>query len=260
MAALASALPFSTSSILALQSDAIWLHDQIGAPRSKAISSGYRALDQQLPHGGWPPSVLTELLLAHPDIGELRLLASTLTHITQTGKTVVVLAPAHLAIATSLGEYGIDMSKVTLIEADKPADKIWAVEQALKSASFGALLCWLPQARDDHLRRLHLAAAGTQGWTFLFRPLDAQDQASPAPLRMLCKPLAIGRLSVEIIKRRGPVHVEPIILPLEIPEILLKPLATRVLGRPVFSAPSYSVDRSALAATAARHRAKLLSQ
>ncbi|MES2932350.1 MAG: hypothetical protein V4805_02540 [Pseudomonadota bacterium] len=93
----------------------------------------------------------------------------------------------------------------------------------------------------------------------MFRPLDAQDQASPAPLRMICQPLASGRLSVDIIKRRGPVHVEPIILPLDIPEILLKPLATRVLGKPVFSAPSYSVDRSALAATAARHRAALLS-
>lgn len=259
MAAQSSALPFSTSSILASRPDSIWLSDQITTYRSKPISSGYRELDQQLPHGGWPPSVLTELLLTNPGVGELRLLASTLTHITQAGKTVVLLAPAHLAITTRLDELGIDMSKVTLIEADKPADKIWAVEQALKSASFGALLCWLPEARDDHLRRLQLAAAGTQGLTFLFRPLDAQDQASPAPLRILCKPLAIGRLSLEIIKRRGPVHLEPIILPLEIPEILLKPLATRALGKPVFSTPSYSVDRSALAATAARHRATLLS-
>ncbi len=259
MAAQSSALPFSTSSILASRPDSIWLTDQIATYRSKPISSGYRELDQQLPHGGWPSSVLTELLLTNPGIGELRLLASTLTDITQAGKTVVVLAPPHLAIATSLGELGIDMSKVTLIEVDNPADKIWAVEQALKSASFGALLCWLPQARDDHLRRLQLAAAGTQGLTFLFRPLEAQDQASPAPLRMLCKPLAIGRLSVEIIKRRGPVHLEPIILPLEVPEILLKPLATRALGKPVFSALSYSVNHSALAATAARHRRALLS-
>jgi len=259
MAALSSALPFSTSSILASRPDSIWLSDQITTYRSKPISSGYRELDQQLPKNGWPPSVLTELLLANPGVGELRLLASTLMNITQAGKTIVLLAPPHLAIAASLAEFGIEMSKVTLIEAEKPADKIWAVEQALKSASFGALLCWLPQARDDHLRRLQLAAAGTQGLTFLFRPLDAQDQASPAPLRMLCKPLSIGRLSVEIIKRRGPVHAEPIILPLEIPEILLKPVTTRVLGKPVFNTPSYSVDRCALAATAARHRRALQS-
>ncbi len=259
MAALTSALPFPTSSILSSRPDSIWLNDQVTTYRSKPISSGYRELDQQLPHGGWPSSVLTELLLTNPGVGELRLLSSTLTQITQAGKTIVVLAPAHLAIATSLNELGIDMSKVTLIEVEKPADKIWAVEQALKSASFGALLCWLPQARDGHLRRLQLAAAGTQGLTFLFRPLDAQDQSSPAPLRMLCKPLAIGRLSVEIIKRRGPVHVEPIILPLELPEILLKPLATRVLSKPAFNTPSYNVDRAALAATAARHRSALLS-
>ncbi len=259
MAARSSTLSFSTSSILASRPDSIWLNDPIATYRSKPIFSGYRELDRELPNGGWPPSVLTELLLTNPGIGELRLLTSTLMHITQAGKTVVVLAPPHLAVATSLSELGIDMSKVALIEADKPADKIWAVEQAMKSASFGALLCWLPQASDGHLRRLQLAAAGTQGLTFLLRPLDAQDQASPAPLRMLCKPLAIGRLSVEIIKRRGPLYVAPIIFPLETPEILLKPLTTRVLGKPVLNTQSYDVDRSALAATAARHRRALQS-
>ncbi|MES2932351.1 MAG: translesion DNA synthesis-associated protein ImuA, partial [Pseudomonadota bacterium] len=154
MAALASALPFSTSSILASLPDSIWLGDKMGSYRPKPISSGYPELDQQLPNGGWPPSVLTELLLANPGIAELRLLAPTLSRITQAGKTVVLLAPPHIPFAAALAELGINMSKITLIEADKPADKIWAVEQALKSASFGALLCWLPQARADHLRRL----------------------------------------------------------------------------------------------------------
>ncbi len=257
MAALASALPFSTSSILASHADSIWLGDQMGSYRSKPIASGYRELDQQLPNGGWPPSVLTELLLANPGVGELRLLAPTLARITQAGKTVVLLAPPHIPFAAALAELGIDLTHVILIEADKPVDRIWAVEQALKSASFGALLCWLPQARADHLRRLQLAAAGCEGLTFIFRPLSARDQSSPAPLRLVCQASAAGRMSVEIIKRRGPVHVDPIVLPLSIPEILVKPLATRVLSKPVFNTSSYAVDRSALAATAARHRAAL---
>ncbi len=259
MAILASAFSRSAPSIFASLPDAIWQCDQAGAYRSKPIGSGYGALDQELPNGGWPASVMIELLLAHPGAGELRLLAPTLARITQAGKTVVLLAPTHIPYAATLTELGIDMDKIIVIAADKPADRIWAVEQALQSASFGALLCWLPQARADHMRRLQLAAAGAEGLTFVFRPLDAQDHASPAPLRMICKPLTGGRMSVDIIKRRGPVHGEPIVLPLALPEMSLKPFASRSLAKPIWDGAAYRVDRFALAATAARHRAALPS-
>jgi hypothetical protein len=229
----------------------------MGSYRSTPTASGYKALDKELPNGGWPPSVLIELMLANPGVGELRLLAPTLARITRSGKTVVLLAPPHIPFASVLTESGIDPTNVILIEADKPMDRIWAVEQSLKSASFGALLCWLPQVRADHLRRLQLAAAGSEGLTFVFRPLAAQEQPSPAPLRLVCRPAPAGRMSVDIIKRRGPVHITPIMLPLLIPETLGKPLTARALAQPAFNSPTYAVDRFALAATAARHRAAI---
>ena len=256
MAAIPSALPFSKSLLSSLP-DTVWLGNQMGMPVARPTSSGFQALDKELPNGGWPPSVLIELLMANPGIGELRLLAPTLARITQAGKTLILLAPPHIPFASALAELGIDLSKVILIEADKPTDRIWAVEQALKSASFGALLCWLPQARADHLRRLQLAAAGGEGLTFIFRPLEAQNQSSPAPLRIVCQPAPAGRLSVNIIKRRGPIHLAPIVLPLSLPNMLIKPFATRAMTTPAFNDPSYAVDRSAFAATAARHRAAL---
>lgn len=252
MAALTSTRPFSASSMLLSPSDAIWLTPPKNAYHSKLISSGYRGLDQELPNGGWPPSVLIELLLSNPDIGELRLLAPTLTQLAQAGKTIVLLAPAHLSFSKELDELGLDRNKIILIEAERPADKIWAVERVMRSANFGTLLCWLPQARTDQLRRLQLAAAATQGLCFVFRPQAEQDEVSPAPLRMVCKPLAAGRMSVDIIKRRGPVHGEPIILPFSTPE---KQRPARPLVKPVAMEPVYAVDYSALAATAARYRA-----
>jgi hypothetical protein len=255
MAAVPSALPFNTTDL----PDAVWRADQMGSYRSAATGSGFAALDKELPNGGWPSSVLIELLLAQPGVGELRLLAPTLARITQAGKTVILLAPPHIPFAAALAELGIDLKHLILIEAEKPTDRIWAVEQALKSASFGALLCWLPQARADHLRRLQLAAGGGEGLSFIFRPLAEQNQSSPAPLRIVCQPAPAGRMSVEIIKRRGPVHLQAIMLPLSIPNMLLKPLA-RAMTAPVFNSPSYAVDRSALAATAARHRAALAAQ
>ncbi len=257
MAAVPSALSFAHSSILSTLPDSVWRGDQMGSCRVAGIASGHRALDRELPNGGWPPSVLIELLMANPGIGELRLLAPTLSQLTRAGKSVILLAPPHIPFAAALAELGIDLRHVLLIEADKPTDRIWAVEQALKSASFGALLCWLPQARADHLRRLQLAAAAGDGLTFVFRPLEAREQSSPAPLRMVCEPAAAGRMSVEIIKRRGPVHAAPVFLPLAIPDVLVKPFARRAMAEPILPFPSHAVDRPALAATAARHRAAL---
>lgn len=254
MAALTSALPFSASTMLSSLSNAIWLESSKSAYRSQPISSGYRGLDQELPKGGWPPSVLIELLLSHPDTGELHLLAPTLAQLVRAGKTIVLLAPAHLSFAKELAESGLDKNNIILIKAERPADKIWAVERVMRSANFGALLCWLPQARTDQLRRLQLAAAATQGLSFVFRPQTEQNEVSPAPLRMVCKPLSAGRMSVDIIKRRGPVHGETITLPLAMSE-QPQSLATRPLVKPAPLEPIYAVDYSALAATAARHRA-----
>ncbi|MNR76188.1 hypothetical protein D3C72_68450 [compost metagenome] len=248
------------NSAISSYTDSIWSGESAPAARPHPQLSGYRALDQELPNGGWPASVLIELLLAQPDIGELRLLAPTLTRLTQEGKTVILLAPAH--IATALSDLNLDPGHLIVIEADKPMDRIWAVEQAIKNVHFGALLCWLPEARPDHLRRLQLMAAANEGLTFVFRPLAAQNQSSPAPLRMLCQAATEGRMSVEIIKRRGPVHCKPVVLPVAIPTLMTRPHSARSLRAvraPVSDMSSYSVAHSALAATAARHRAALLA-
>ncbi|WP_076591146.1 translesion DNA synthesis-associated protein ImuA [Herminiimonas arsenitoxidans] len=257
MVALASALPASAQSIFASLPEALWHDDRNETRRAKPIPSGYRALDQELPNGCWPSSVLIELLMPRPDVGELLVLAPALRQLTQAGKTVILLAPPHIPSAASLADLGIDLSNVILIKADKPMDRIWAVEQAMQSVDFGALLCWLPEARPDHLRRLQLLAASNDGLTFVFRPLSDQSQSSPAPLRMLCQPATDGRMSVEIIKRRGPVHSKPMMLPLAASSKVSTPAAARSLSSPVFTTPSYTVAHSALAATAARHRATL---
>lgn len=237
--------------------DTVWRGDQLGSHRSTTIATGYAALDKELPGSGWPPSVLIELLLPHPGIGEFRLLAPTLGPLTQAGKTVVLLAPPHIPFAPALSRLGIDLKNVILVNVDKPVDRLWAVEQALKSASFGAVLCWLPQAKTDHLRRLQLAAGGGEGLTFVFRPLSARDQSSPAPLRLQCQAAPSGTLSVEVFKRRGPVHAEPIVLPLSIPLNLIKPLAERSAAVSTFDFQFHAVDRHSPAATAARRRTAL---
>ena len=240
-------------SILPNLQHAVWRASQMASSRTATVSSGHPALDNELPNAGWPCSVLIELLLQQAGIGELRLLAPALAAMTNARKTIVLLAPPHIPLASALAELGIDLSLVMLIQADKPADRIWAVEQTLKSGSFGALLCWLPHARADQLRRLQLDAAGCEGLTFVFRPLAAQREPSPAPLRIVCQPFHIGQISVDIIKRRGPVLGQPVLLPLAMPASLQK-IASRRHASSTHLRTPHALDRLLPAATAAgRH-------
>src|SRR4051794_38689326 len=166
---------------------ALWRGNTLGSHAAASMSSGYASLDKELPGGGWPPSVLTELLWAQHGEGEFRLLAPVLSALTQAGKTIILLAPPHHVFAPALAQLGIDLQQVLIVRSEKPADRLWAVEQVLKSASFGALLCWLPQAKPEHLRRLQLAANSSEGLVFVFRPTAAQQESSPAPLRLSCR-------------------------------------------------------------------------
>ena len=202
-----------------------WRGDALSASPLPSTPSGFRALDEQLPGGGWPSRCLTELLLAHPGVGEIRFLASTLASLTQAGREIVLLAPPHLPDPTGWEQLGIDMRRVLIVRAARPADRLWAVQESLRSSAFGALVAWLPEektlARHDALRRLQAAAAAANGLSFLMRPLEAQYHASPAPLRLA---LAVGEpdahrrtLSVRLLKRRGPVLARP--LTLLLPEI-----------------------------------------
>jgi len=51
------------------------------------LASGYEALDRHLPGGGWPQCSLTEILVEHYGIGELRLLMPALL-VSRTGIVV----------------------------------------------------------------------------------------------------------------------------------------------------------------------------
>lgn len=236
--------------------DAVWRGDQMGSCRVQTVSSGYVALDKELPGNGWPSSALTELLLTEHGAGEWRLLAPALSSLSASGKTLILLAPPYALHAGALHALGIRLDNVLLITTDKQADRVWAAEQVLKNAGFGALLCWFPQIRNEHLRRLQLAAAGCEGLTFILRPVTAQEQSSPAPLRLVCQPAAMGRMSIDIIKRRGPVLGTPLVLPLSIPHTLAHPLA-QAHAASLSSTHSHAVDRTPSSATAARRTTAL---
>ncbi len=231
----------------------VWRANQLGHGYLQVQPSGFAELDAQLPGGGWPRSMLTELITRDSGIGELRFLIPVLRQLTRERKTVILLAPPHIPYAPALSSFGIELDQLLLIQAPNAADRLWAVEQTLRSGSFGALLAWLPQekARPDHLRRLQLAAQSAQGPVFLFRPLAAQFESSPAPLRLLLLAKPEQQLSVQLLKRRGPVHAKPLLLELPQPTTAIQLRARPPAGPDIRPAP----PRQSLATVHAAHPA-----
>lgn len=188
------------------------LHDR--SPAGRALATGNGELDAQLPDGGWPLGALTELLLEQPGIGELRLLLPALARLTRTGCWLAWVAPPHLPYAPALAAAGVELSRLLLIQPASAGEGLWAMEQALRAGSCGAVLGWPPAVDHRRLRRLQLAAQAGNAMGVLFRPLSARGQASPAALRLHLEPGPAGT-TLHILKRRGGWVTRPVVLPRE---------------------------------------------
>jgi protein ImuA len=217
MSAPAAALPPLDAALGA----AVWRAHQLGRHTARGVPSRFTALDAELPGGGWPVGSLTELLIERHGIGELRLVLPALAQLAQDGREVLWIAPPLIPYAPALQQHGLALDRLLVVNVPQCADRLWAIEQVLKSASVGALIAWLPEddgalVASDRLRRLQLAAQGTRSLAFIVRPQAARKSASPAPLRLALAPAGADeeRLQVDILKRRGPPLAAPLALAL----------------------------------------------
>ncbi|HMC16009.1 MAG TPA: translesion DNA synthesis-associated protein ImuA [Albitalea sp.] len=187
------------------------------------MPSEFPLLDAQLPGGGWPRRALTELLLPHTGIGEIRLLSPCLAAAQQAGRLVMVFDPPENLSGWALAQLGLDVDQLLIINTRARvipgADSLWALEQALKSGHVGAVLAWLPpRLRAERLRRLQLAAHAHDGAAFVMREIAAAQRPTAAPLRIALRPAGADQLSVRLLKRRGPPLAQP--LQLALPPVL----------------------------------------
>lgn len=187
--------------------DDVWTAAELSASQSKVVPTGSAQLNAQLPGGGWPVGAMVEILQAQACQGEWRLLLPALAK--TTGVLVLVGAP-HAPFASALAGQGLNPQRLLCINTDLPANRMWAAEQALRCKDVAAVLAWLPLARAEQLRRLQMAAAEHAKLLFVMRPASAQNESSPAVLRLLTSNplqgggLQGGALLVNILKRRGP--------------------------------------------------------
>jgi protein ImuA len=108
------------------------------------------------------------------------------------------------------------------VDPHRHADALWSTEQILRAGSCSALILWQNHIRAESLRRLLLATQSSETLFFVMRPLASAQDASPATLRLGIRSVE-GGISVELIKRKGPMPAEPLLIPMLPSPILLSP-------------------------------------
>lgn len=177
------------------------------------LSSGFAKLDQCLPGGGWPQQSLTEILIEHHGVGELRLLMPALARLSSDDSAgqhgdynepgwIAWVAPPFQPYAPALQQCGIDLTRMLIVRPKDDSELLWSAEQALSSGTCAAVLLWPSVLDDQSSRRLQLAAEKGHSWAIAFRPLSARQQPSAAALRLELQATAQGT-HVHVLKSRG---------------------------------------------------------
>lgn len=174
------------------------------------LASGYDRLDRHLPGSGWPQHALTEILVEHYGIGELRLLMPALARLSaeDTGSDfaepgwIAWVAPPFQPYPPALQQWGINLSRMLIVRPKSDKEMLWSAEQALSSGTCAAVLLWPDTLDDQASRRLQLAAEKGGSWAIAFRPLAARAEPSAAALRIELQSDQSGT-RLTILKSRG---------------------------------------------------------
>jgi cell division inhibitor SulA/protein ImuA len=178
-------------------------------------ATGLEELDRALPIGGWPIGALTEIMPRTAGIGELRLVIPALAKLTHEQRYIAFVEPPYLPYPPALVQLGVRLDRVLFVSnnsltnsshANKwpasSASSLWAAEQMLRCATFGAVLVWPTAISDKELRRLQLAAEVGKNLAVVYRSPAAAQSHSPAALRLHLQADA-DSLRIEIKKCRG---------------------------------------------------------
>ena len=159
---------------------------------AERITSGFDALDDLLPSGGFLPGQLVEWLVESPGSGGSTLaLTVARAAIQPSQKTLIVVdrpesrdhgAAFYPPAAAGLG---ISLRQLIILRPHTVADEMWALDQVFRCPCVGAVWAWLPQLNDRNFRRLQLAAEEGGGLGLLMRPARLRGQPTWADIQLL---------------------------------------------------------------------------
>ncbi|MFL0809854.1 MAG: translesion DNA synthesis-associated protein ImuA [Agarilytica sp.] len=183
------------------------------------LDSGYPELNQALQQQGWPSASMVEVCqryhasewyLFHPAINQL-MQASPHAHL-------ALLNPPALPFISGLRQWSIDTQRLFVVQSTNAQEFVTSFCELSQSPACPIVLAWQnhPALNYTQLRKLQLSTSEQAGLYVLFRHSRAQEQSSPANLRLSIQTQR-NALHIHIFKQKGKLRHCDIELP--IPEV-----------------------------------------
>lgn len=208
-------------SAIALES--LFNHNQIwrGAsyrPETQTIDTGHEDINKVLLHGGWPKSTLIEICQKGLQHQEWLLFLQTLK--TASGY-VVLLNPPAIPFCQAFIQAGVDLERVLVVQISNKADFLASFSELARTHACDLLFAWQQhqQLSYTELRKCLLAANESAGLCVLFRPENAQQQSSPAVLRLHSQ-ITANHIQLSIFKQKGVLQQSMHSINLQLPELM----------------------------------------
>lgn len=196
-----------------IQQGQVWrAQDAPARPAQALLPTGYSELDQCLA-GGWMPGQLIELLVDQHSSGELRLLLPLLAKVSQQPGLIMWIDPPMHPYPLALAQAGVRLRDHRVIRTQSLDERLWVLEQTLKSGCAPVVMGWLDKVPATALRRLQLAVHQGEGLGFIVRSSAVASQPSPASFRLQLRAQPEG-VKVDLLKRRQAWAAEGPVLPL----------------------------------------------
>ena len=172
------------------------------------FSTGCGEMDRCLPNGGYASGTVVEYLQASSASGATSLaLTAAREALTATDRFCVFVDWCQQFYPPAAAALGIDLKRVVIVRPRTLADRLWAIDQALRSPAVAAVIAEIEHMDDRAARRLQLAAERGGGVGLLVRRASAQSHPSWAEVQWLVRPLADSsahrQLKLELTRVRG---------------------------------------------------------
>jgi hypothetical protein len=175
------------------------------------VSSGYAALDQLLPEGGFRRGGLVECLEPAAGSGAGTLALAAASRATGQASRESAAGAGPLVVVDGQGEFyppaaalaGVELGGLILVEPRNRQDQAWVWDQALRCPGVGAVLGWISNFHQRTRRRWQLAAEAGAGLGLLICPASIRDEPCWAQVRLLVQPLVSPhgrRVRVELLR------------------------------------------------------------
>ena len=217
--------------------DDMWMGHSNRFTARAAVATGHDELNRALLNKGWPLASLVEVCQQGMQC-EWQLFTPALQEMPG---LIALLNPPTAPFSQAFIQAGIDLDRLIIVSATEKAHFL-ACFIELTRASLGTVMAWQPNGSLTYteLRKCQLAASEGSGLSVIFRPSAAQQQSSPATLRLYAQIVPAG-LAVTVFKQKGHLQMQqarPIVL--DLPERWNPALPYRALNQK--SAGSDSVN------------------